>query len=48
MNGTLQWISKRQSITYQSSIEADIYAMDKCVKILHHISNILEEMDTKE
>ena len=41
LNGTLQWISKLQSITSQSSTKSEIYATDKRVKILHHIANIL-------
>ena len=48
IDGPLHWISKRQSITARSSTEADIYAMDESVKILHHFSNILEEMYLKE
>ena len=48
MDVSLHWISKRQSITARSSTESDIYETDECVKILHLISNILEEMDLKE
>ena len=48
LNGSLHWISKRQSITAQRSTKLEIYATDKCIKILHHIANILEEMDLKE
>ena len=42
LNGPLHWISKRQYITTQRSNEAEIYATDEFVKILHHITNILE------
>ena len=31
-----------------NSTEAEIYTTDECVKILHHISSILEEIDLKE
>ena len=39
---------KRQSITARRSTDSEIYATNECVKILYHISNILEEMDLKE
>ena len=48
INVPLHWISKSQSITSQSSTDSVIYATDECVKILNHITNILEEMDFKE
>ena len=48
LNGPLHWISKRQSIISRSSTYSEIYTTDKYVNILHHIANILEEMDLKE
>jgi hypothetical protein len=32
--GPLHWLSKRQSVTAGSSVEAEIYATDECVKFL--------------
>eukprot|EP00957_Ditylum_brightwellii_P079783 6067724-Ditylum_brightwellii.AAC.1 len=44
MNGPLHWVSKHQSITTRSSAEAEMYAMDECIKALLHINNILEDL----
>ena len=38
------WMSKRQKVIARSSDEAEIYAMDKCVKELLHLSHILRDM----
>ena len=48
MNAPLHWISKRQSITARIPTKSEIYATDEWVKILHHIANILEEIDMRE
>ena len=37
-------MSKRQSITARSSAEAEIYAVDECVKALQHIQHILQDL----
>lgn len=44
MGGPLHWMSKRQSITARSSAEAEIYAIDECVKALQHIRHIFEDL----
>eukprot|EP00957_Ditylum_brightwellii_P069915 5309494-Ditylum_brightwellii.AAC.1 len=44
MNDPIHWISKCQSITARSSAEAEIYATDKCIKILLHITNISDDI----
>ena len=44
MGGPLHWVSKRQSITARSSAEAEIYAVDECVKALQHIRHIFEDL----
>ena len=44
MGGPLHWMSKRQSITARSSTEAEIYAIDECVKALQHIRHIFENL----
>eukprot|EP00957_Ditylum_brightwellii_P011596 876551-Ditylum_brightwellii.AAC.1 len=48
INGPVHWISKCHQITARSSAEAEIYATDKCVKVLLHIKNILEDLGLKE
>lgn len=44
MGGPLHWTSKRQTITARSSAEAEIYAIDECVKALQHIKHIFEDL----
>ena len=43
--GPLHWNSIRQSITTRSSTEAEIYAIDDCVKSLQHIHNIFTDLN---
>jgi hypothetical protein len=45
--GPLHWISKRQQITACSSAEAEIYAMNECVKFLLELVQILEFLEVK-
>jgi hypothetical protein len=45
--GPLHWLSKRQSITAGSSAEAEIYAMDECVKFLLEFVQLLEFLNLK-
>ena len=43
--GPIHWISKSHAITARSSAEAEIYAMDKCVKFLQYLTNIIKDLD---
>jgi hypothetical protein len=45
LGGPLHWVSKRQPITARSSMEAEIYAIDKCMKCIQCISNILSDLN---
>jgi len=45
--GPLHWLSKHQSITAGSSAEAEIYAMDECVKFLLEFVQLLEFLNLK-
>jgi len=38
--GPLHWLSKRQSVTSGSSVEAEIYATDECVKFLIELNQL--------
>jgi hypothetical protein len=42
LNGPVHWISKRQTITARSTVEAEIYATDKCTKCLLQIHQIID------
>jgi hypothetical protein len=42
LQGPLHWLSKCQAVTAGSSAEAEIYAMDECVKFLLELSQIME------
>ena len=44
MGGPLHWTSIHQSITARSLNGAEIYAIDKCVKSLQHISHISQDL----
>jgi hypothetical protein len=46
--GPLHWISKRQTITAGSSAEAEIYAMNGCVKFLLELVQLLDFLGVKE
>ena len=43
-NGPIHWVSKRQEITARSSVEAEIYAIDECVKGLLRLTHIIQDM----
>jgi len=45
--GPLHWLSKRQTVTAGSSAEAEIYAMDECVKFLLELNQLLEFLQVK-
>ena len=46
LGGSVHWVAKQQSITACSSVKAEIYATDKCVKQqLLQLSYILDGMD---
>lgn len=42
--GPLHWLSKRQSVTAGSSVEAEIYATSECVKFLLELAQILDSL----
>jgi hypothetical protein len=44
----LHWMSKCQSVTAGSSVEAEIYATDKCVKILLELDQIVDFLQVKK
>jgi hypothetical protein len=46
--GPLHWMSKRQTVTAGSSAEAEIYAMDECVKFLLEIVQPFEFLHIKD
>ncbi len=45
--GPLHWLSKRQTVTAGSSAEAEIYAMDECVKFLLELVQLLDFLKVK-
>jgi hypothetical protein len=45
--GPLYWLSKRQSVTPGSSVEAEIYAADECVKFLLELEQLLTFLEVK-
>jgi hypothetical protein len=45
--GLLHWLSKRQTVTAGSSAEAEIYAMDECVKFLLELDQLLDFLEVK-
>jgi len=45
--GPLHWISKRQKVTAVSSVEAEIYATDECVKFLLELSQIHDFLNVR-
>jgi hypothetical protein len=45
--GPLHWMSKGQKVTAASSAEAEIFAMDECVKFLLELVQILEFLEVK-
>ena len=45
--GPVHWMSKRQSVTAGSSVEAEIYAMNECVKFLLELVQILDFLGFK-
>jgi len=45
--GPLHWLSKRQSVTAGSSVEAEIYATDECVKFLLELVQLMEFLQVK-
>jgi len=45
--GPLHWLSKCQKVTAASSVEAEIYATDECVKFLIELEQILSFLDVK-
>jgi len=45
--GPLQWMSKRQTVTAGSSVEAEIYAMDKCIKFLLELEQLMDFLGVK-
>eukprot|EP00957_Ditylum_brightwellii_P025824 1953840-Ditylum_brightwellii.AAC.1 len=47
-HGPIHWVSKRQSITAQSSAKSKIYATDKCTKVIQALKQIVEEMELKD
>ena len=47
LGGPVHWSSKRQTITARSSVKAEIYATDECVKFLQYISFLLDGMHLK-
>ena len=44
MHGPLMWISKRQTYTARSSVEAEIYATDECAKNIIHLMQIIVDI----
>jgi hypothetical protein len=46
--GPVHWMSKRQSVTAGSSAEAEIYAMNECVKFLLELVQILDFLGFKD
>ena len=42
--GPLHWISKHQTVTACSSVEAEIYATSECVKFLLELAQILDSL----
>jgi len=46
--GPLHWISKHQTITAGSSAEAEIYAMNGCVKFLLELVQLLDFLGVKK
>ena len=46
--GPLHWSSKRQSITANSSAEAEIYAMNECVKFLNELVQLFDFLQFRE
>ena len=44
LGGPLDWCSKRQSYTARSSPEAEIGAVDECVKTIQQLINILKDL----
>jgi hypothetical protein len=45
--GPLHWVSKRQKVTAGSSAEAEIYAMDECIKFLLELVQVMEFLEVK-
>ena len=45
--GPLYWLSKRQSVTPGSSVEAEIYAADECIKFLLELEQLLTFLEVK-
>ena len=43
--GPLHWLSKRQSVTAGSSVEAEIYATSECVKFLTEIAQFFQFLE---
>jgi hypothetical protein len=43
--GPLHWMSKHQKVTAASLAEAEIYAMDECVKFLLELSQLLDFLE---
>jgi hypothetical protein len=46
--GPLHWISKHQSVIASSSVEAEIYATNECIKFLLELVQILEFLEVKD
>jgi hypothetical protein len=46
--GPLHWLSKRQLVTAGSSAEAEIYAMDECLKLLLELVQIINFLGVKD
>ena len=46
LRGPLHWLSKRQKITAASLAEAEIYAMDECIKLLLELEQLFPQCDT--
>ena len=44
LHGRVHWSSKRQGITARSSAEAQIYATDRCVRDIQHLSHIIKDL----
>lgn len=45
LGGSLHWISKRQTITAHSTVEAEVYATNECTKIILQLRQILQALN---
>ena len=46
--GPIQWQSKRQTVTARSSVEAEIYATDECVRELIYLRKVIRDLNMEK